>query len=158
MHRAALALLVLVAMLTAAPAVVARSSFGISIALPGIGIGYSDHGYRHGSWGGYTSARYSTYGGYYGGSPYYSSFNDPYYQPYYRPSYGSYYSGRHYNRPSRVVYYDRHDRGYRGHRSGYDDHRYDRRYRDDGNSHQREGRQRANARYERRSSYYDRGR
>ena len=84
--RVALALLALVALSFAAPAAFARSSFGISVSVPGLGISYSEHG-RHSSWNGYVSGGYSSYGGDgYGHAPVYSpSYYDPYYQPYYRP-------------------------------------------------------------------------
>ena len=151
--RAAVTLLALVSLSFAAPAALARGSFGISIAVPGIGISYSDHG-RHGSWNGYVSGGYSSYGGYgYGGSPYYSSYNDPYYQPYYRSSHRGYYGGRSHYRPSRVVYYDHHDRGYRGDRGRYDD-----RGRRGDRGHSRNHRSNDSARDGRRGGYYDRGR
>lgn len=153
--RVALAMLALVTLSFTAPAAFARGSFGISVSVPGIAIGYSDYG-RHGRWNGYASGGYSSYGGYYGGSPYYSSYNDPYYQSYYRPAYrnyygGGYYGGRNSYRPSRVVYYDR--GGYRDHRGGRYDNDHGRSYR---GSHGDRGRH-DRRRDDRRGGYYDRG-
>ncbi|MEO7430954.1 MAG: hypothetical protein ABIR62_02795 [Dokdonella sp.] len=118
-----------------APAAFARSHWnvGVSIGLPGIGIGYSDYG-RHGrGWGGnyYGGASYGYGGGYYGGvyapAPVY--YSPSYYAPaYYAPAYyngGGYYGGtsvRYSDRPSHR-YYDRHESRGRdgGHRASYYD-------------------------------------
>ena len=150
--RVALALIALVALSFTAPAAFARSSFGISVSVPGLGISYSEHG-RHSSWNGYVSGGYSSYGGYgYGYAPqYYPSYYQPYYQPYYRPVYRNYYGGGYYGRPNyrpaTVVYHDRGSYRGRSHRGGHDRGRYDDsdRYRGP-----RSG-------YSDRGGYYDRG-
>lgn len=147
LRGSALAVLALVTLVLASPSAFARGHISVGISLPGIGIGYSDHG-RHGSsWGGYASSYYPSYGGYYGGG--YGGYGyaprPVYYAPSYRyvPSYRDSYYGR----PSRVVYYDRHDRR--------DDRRYDRRDRRDDDRYDRHDRRNDRQSYSR-GGYYDR--